>query len=51
MSETHHLPATFLNEPNEGAYGLLAAPSGHIVTTGFTVIVKAIETDVAKLVQ
>ena len=50
-SETHHLSAAFLNEPNEGAYALLAAQSGHIATTTSTATVKAIETDAARLVQ
>ena len=50
-SETHHLPTARLNGPNEGAYGLLAAPFGHTVTTTSTVIVKAIETVAARLAQ
>ena len=49
-SVTHHRSVAFLNGPNEGAYALLAAQSSH-TTTRSTVIVKAIETDVARLVQ
>ena len=50
-SETHHRSAAFLNGPNEGAYALLAAQSSHTTAAGSTVTVKAIETDVARLVQ